>query len=110
MGHESSSITERRYIHLFDKQRTDDAVRQAMAWAEMCAGNGNIGKNEAGKPHGVERTQLSFSRLRSGYDLRRAACTACEGDDGDQANDRRPPSAGDACNPHLSQRTHIHLR
>ena len=32
MGHESSAITERRYIHLFDKQRTDDAVREAMAW------------------------------------------------------------------------------
>jgi integrase len=31
MGHESSAITERRYIHLFDRQRTDDAVRQAMA-------------------------------------------------------------------------------
>ena len=31
MGHESSTITERRYIHLFDRQRTDDAVRQAMA-------------------------------------------------------------------------------
>jgi integrase len=28
MGHESSTITERRYIHLFDRQRTDDAVRQ----------------------------------------------------------------------------------
>ena len=27
MGHESSAITEERYIHLFDKQRTDDAVR-----------------------------------------------------------------------------------
>ncbi len=33
MGHESSTITERRYIHLFDKQRTDDAVREAMAEA-----------------------------------------------------------------------------
>jgi integrase len=31
MGHESSTITERRYIHLFDRQRTDEAVRQAMA-------------------------------------------------------------------------------
>jgi integrase len=31
MGHESSAITERRYIHLFDALRTDDAVRQAMA-------------------------------------------------------------------------------
>jgi hypothetical protein len=31
MGHESSAITERRYVHLFDLQRTDQAVRQAMA-------------------------------------------------------------------------------
>jgi integrase len=31
MGHESSTITERRYIHLFDRQRTDEAVREAMA-------------------------------------------------------------------------------
>jgi len=33
MGHESSTITERRYIHLFDRQRTDEAVREAMASA-----------------------------------------------------------------------------
>lgn len=33
MGHESSRITELRYIHLFDRQRTDDQVRQAMASA-----------------------------------------------------------------------------
>ena len=33
MGHESSTITERRYIHLFDRQRTDEAVRAAMASA-----------------------------------------------------------------------------
>jgi len=31
MGHESSTITERRYVHLFDRQRTDDQVRQVMA-------------------------------------------------------------------------------
>jgi integrase len=31
MGHESSTITERRYIHLFDRQRTDELVRKAMA-------------------------------------------------------------------------------
>ncbi len=31
MGHESSTITEKRYVHLFDRQRTDEAVRQAMA-------------------------------------------------------------------------------
>jgi integrase len=33
MGHESSAITEKRYIHLFDELRTDEAVRQAMASA-----------------------------------------------------------------------------
>jgi integrase len=33
MGHESSTITERRYIHLFDRQRTDELVRQAMSSA-----------------------------------------------------------------------------
>ena len=33
MGHETSAITERRYINLFDQQRTDEAVRQAMALA-----------------------------------------------------------------------------
>jgi integrase len=32
LGHESSTITEKRYIHLFDRQRTDDAVREAIAW------------------------------------------------------------------------------
>jgi integrase len=31
MGHGSSTITERRYMHLFDRQRTDEAVREAMA-------------------------------------------------------------------------------
>ncbi len=31
MGHESSTITERRYVHRIDRQRTDEAVRQAMA-------------------------------------------------------------------------------
>ena len=33
MGHESSAITEKRYIHLFDQRRTDDAVRAAMGAA-----------------------------------------------------------------------------
>jgi integrase len=30
MGHESSAITEKVYVHLFDQVRTDDAVREAM--------------------------------------------------------------------------------
>jgi integrase len=32
-GHESSTITETRYVHLFDRQRTDEAVRRAMGGA-----------------------------------------------------------------------------
>jgi integrase len=31
LGHESNTITERRYIHLFDRQRTDELVREAMS-------------------------------------------------------------------------------
>jgi integrase len=31
MGHESSAITERIYVHLFDAVRTDEDVREAMA-------------------------------------------------------------------------------
>jgi dipeptidyl aminopeptidase/acylaminoacyl peptidase len=31
MEHESSTITERRYVHLFDRQRTDEGVRRAIA-------------------------------------------------------------------------------
>lgn len=37
MGHESRTITERRYIHLYDRERTDEQVRRAMsAWARGC--------------------------------------------------------------------------
>jgi excisionase family DNA binding protein len=31
MGHESSAITEKVYVNLFDQIRTDDAVREAMS-------------------------------------------------------------------------------
>lgn len=31
MGHEDARITLSRYFHLYDRQRTDDAVRQAMS-------------------------------------------------------------------------------
>ena len=31
VGHESSAITEKIYMHVFDRQRTDDAVREALA-------------------------------------------------------------------------------
>jgi len=33
MGHESTRITERKYIHLFDQVRTDELVRAAMSAA-----------------------------------------------------------------------------
>ncbi len=31
IGHEDARITLSRYAHVYDKQRTDEAVRQAMA-------------------------------------------------------------------------------
>ena len=31
VGHESSATTEKIYMHIFDQQRTDDAVREALA-------------------------------------------------------------------------------
>ena len=31
MGHEDARITLSRYAHVYDKQRTDDAVRAAMS-------------------------------------------------------------------------------
>jgi hypothetical protein len=33
MGHRDATTTERKYIHLFNRQRTDDQVREAMQWA-----------------------------------------------------------------------------
>jgi hypothetical protein len=30
MGHRDATTTERKYIHLFNRQRTDDQVREAM--------------------------------------------------------------------------------
>jgi integrase len=42
MGHESSTITERRYIHLFDRLRTDDAVRRAMGFSHWLTQSGGI--------------------------------------------------------------------
>jgi hypothetical protein len=32
MGHESSAVTEKVYIHLFDRQSVDARNREAMAW------------------------------------------------------------------------------
>jgi integrase len=32
MGHESSAITEKVYVHLFDRIRTDEVVREAMSY------------------------------------------------------------------------------
>jgi hypothetical protein len=34
MGHRDATTTQRKYIHLFNRQRTDDQVRDAMwAWS-----------------------------------------------------------------------------
>lgn len=32
MGHESSAVTEKVYIHLFNRQETDSKIKDAMAW------------------------------------------------------------------------------
>jgi hypothetical protein len=42
LGHADSGVTERKYIHLFNRQRTDEAVREAMQEAM-----GLIGKSLA---------------------------------------------------------------
>jgi site-specific recombinase XerD len=50
MGHESSAITERRYIHLFDRQRTDDAVcSTASARTMPCARPWRVRCDRAGE-------------------------------------------------------------
>jgi integrase len=41
MGHESSMITERRYVHLFDQRRKDDAIQRA--WPQERDGPPRIG-------------------------------------------------------------------
>ena len=33
MGHADSSVTERKYVHLFNRVRTDEAVRDAIQGA-----------------------------------------------------------------------------
>jgi hypothetical protein len=42
MGHADSGVTERKYVHLFSRVRTDEAVREAMR-----AAMGMIGKSLA---------------------------------------------------------------
>ena len=42
MGHADSGVTERKYVHLFNRMRTDEAVREAMQ-----AAMGLIGKSLA---------------------------------------------------------------
>ena len=37
MGHESSTITERRYLLLFDRQRMDEQVRRAMSLVRLAS-------------------------------------------------------------------------
>jgi hypothetical protein len=65
MGHESSTITERRYVHLFDRQRADEAVRHAMAFprtllASTARGCGRMPRFE---PSWLERRTPRTERL-----------------------------------------------
>ena len=64
MDHESSTITERRYVHLSDWQRTDEQVRNAMQSAKpysLCARAVGLGRRLC---------PVIFSRRRSVRQLR----------------------------------------
>jgi integrase len=61
MGHTSSTITEQRYIHLFNRVRTDEAVREALQEA-MGLGKSlasSDGSQRADTPH-QEREKVAF--------------------------------------------------
>jgi len=74
VGHADSGVTERKYVHLFNRVRTDEAVREAMQAAMGLIGNslastdGNQREIEAaaegGKGRGFDpRRPLSIRRL-----------------------------------------------
>ena len=52
MGHGDSGVTERAYIHLFNRVRTDEAVREAMQGAM-----GLVGKSLASRDGNQRETE-----------------------------------------------------
>ena len=70
MGHADSGVTERKYVHLFNRVRTDEAVREAMGLIgnSLASTDGNQREIEAaaegGKGRGFDpRRPLSIRRL-----------------------------------------------
>jgi hypothetical protein len=60
MGHADSGVTERKYVHLFNRVRTDEAVREAMQ-----AAMGLIGKSLASR----DGNQLEIEPVAEGAEL-----------------------------------------
>jgi len=62
MGHSDSGVTERKYVHLFNRVRTDEAVREAMQAAMGLIGNSlasSDGNQREAEPSG-EGADVSF--------------------------------------------------
>ena len=62
MGHADSGVTEREYVHLFNRVRTDEAVREAMQAAMGLIGNSLASRDgnqrEPGPP--AETAEVAF--------------------------------------------------
>jgi integrase len=66
MGHADSGVTERKYIHLFNRVRTDEAVRAAMQSAMGLNGKfvASTGGNEREPERAQEGAQVAFLHER----------------------------------------------
>ena len=61
MGHADSGVTERKYVHLFNRVRTDEAVREALAAAmgvgkSLASADGSERENDGAG----EATKIAF--------------------------------------------------
>jgi integrase len=66
MGHADSGVTERKYIHLFNRVRTDEAVRAAVQEAMGANGTfvGSTDGNEREPEAGERRAQVAYLHAR----------------------------------------------
>ena len=64
LGHRNATVTEQRYIHLFDRTRTDESVRDAI---EQAMG---LGKDLASTP-GNQREPRGVGKGESGFAARK---------------------------------------
>jgi hypothetical protein len=69
MGHADSGVTERKYVHLFNRVRTDEAVREAMQGAM-----GLIGKSLASSDGNQRGKRVTPRGRKGGFPPRERAC------------------------------------